>query len=55
MRVPGMYEMGGQGPGKGRFRNFLNKLFHPKGVHLPGTGKAKVKKRKFNCSKGKCW
>ena len=56
MRVPGMYEMemGGQGPGKGRFRNWLNKVFHPKGVHLPGTGKGRVKKRKFTCKNGIC-
>ena len=56
MRVPGMFEMemGGQGPGKGRFRNFINKLLHPKGVHIPGTGKARVTKRRFICKGGRC-
>jgi len=54
MRVPGMYEMGAEGPGKGRFRNFINRVFNSKGVHLPGTGKAKVRKRKFTCKNGVC-
>ena len=52
MKVPGMYQ-GGGGKGTGRVRNWFNKTFS-KGVHLPGTGKAKVKKRSFKCTKGKC-
>ena len=61
MRVPGMYEggstmnqlSGSSGPGKGRFRNWFNRTFN-KGVHLPGTGKAKVRKRRFSCKNGVC-
>jgi hypothetical protein len=54
MKVPGMYEMPKkQAGGGGRFRNWVNKTFS-KGVHIPGSGKAKVRKRKFTCKNGIC-